>query len=98
MEFGPDGNLYVASSLADKVIRYDRTTGDLMDVFVPTGSAGLGNPRGMEQALRFRPSGSPFFSLLFAWLIRACSASVWHPLASYSDRAWSSRSERVASY
>src|SRR5262249_18724759 len=44
--FGPDGNLYVASSNTFQVLRYDGTTGAPVGsgVFVPAGSAGLNNP------------------------------------------------------
>ena len=38
-DFGPDGNLYVAS--ASSVLRFDGTTGEFIDVFVPDGSGGL---------------------------------------------------------
>jgi len=48
--FGPDSNLYVASSfvvgdvLGFGVLRYSVTTGAFIDVFVPSGSGGLGIP------------------------------------------------------
>ncbi|MDH3629058.1 MAG: hypothetical protein OEV00_04845 [Acidobacteriota bacterium] len=39
LDFGPDGNLYVAS--ASSVLRFDGTTGAFIDTFVPDGSGGL---------------------------------------------------------
>jgi len=39
--FGPDGQLYVASFGRDSVIRFDGTTGEFIDEFVPSGSGGL---------------------------------------------------------
>ena len=44
LTFGPDGNLYVTSSLNDQVLRYDGSTGAFLDAFVPSGSGGLGWP------------------------------------------------------
>lgn len=46
--FGPDGNLYVANTDADNVLRYDAATGAFVDVFVPSGSGGLDFPRDIE--------------------------------------------------
>jgi DNA-binding beta-propeller fold protein YncE len=40
--FGPDGKLYVASSLNASVLRFDGTTGGFIDIFVPSGLGGLG--------------------------------------------------------
>jgi len=54
--FGPDGNLYVADGYVPataKVIRYNGTTGDFVDDFVPANSGGLEGPL----ALVFGPSG-----------------------------------------
>jgi len=52
--FGPDRNLYVTSFVAEpsntrvgKVLRYDGTTGALIDVFVAPGSGGLIRPTGL---------------------------------------------------
>jgi streptogramin lyase len=46
--FGPDSNLYVTSfpSQHPSVLRYDGTTGALIDAFVPEGSGGLHLPTG----------------------------------------------------
>ena len=44
---GPDGFLYVANEEADDVVRYDRTTGAFVDVFVAAGSGGLDGPTGI---------------------------------------------------
>nr|AFI78505.1 serine proteinase precursor protein [uncultured bacterium ws156A7] len=38
--FGPDGNMYVAD--INEVLRYDMTTGDLIDAFVPSDAIGDG--------------------------------------------------------
>lgn len=58
--FGPDGNLYVADGFfaegdpkPSKIVRYNGTTGEFMDDFVPPGSGGLQGPF----ALVFGPSG-----------------------------------------
>jgi DNA-binding beta-propeller fold protein YncE len=45
MVFGPDSNLYVASIQTNSVIRFDGTTGDYIDDFIPPGSGGLARPR-----------------------------------------------------
>jgi hypothetical protein len=42
--FGPDGNLYVASTDTNAILRYDGTTGEFKDAFVPSGSGGLNGP------------------------------------------------------
>ena len=49
MTFGPDGNLYVASFLSDRILRYDGTTGDFIDVVAQgNGEAGgLNGPNGL---------------------------------------------------
>jgi PEP-CTERM motif len=43
--FGPDGNLYVGGG--NDVLRYDGTTGEFLDFFVPAGSGGLDVPSSM---------------------------------------------------
>ena len=48
--FGPDGNVYVASSNTNEILRYDATTGKFVDVFVmndPSDSMLLDGPRGL---------------------------------------------------
>jgi hypothetical protein len=57
LAFGPDGNLYVSSN-ADRILRYDGTTGAFMDTFVPAGSGGLKTP----EALIFRDDGFLYVS------------------------------------
>src|SRR5262249_56759258 len=52
--FGPDGNLYVSSKNTNSVNRYDGTTGQLIDLFVPPGSGGLSLPLGLV----FSPAGT----------------------------------------
>src|SRR5262249_14593320 len=47
MAFGPDGNLYVSSSLDDRVLRFDAASGALVDAFVPARSGGLDRPEGL---------------------------------------------------
>ena len=42
--FGSDGNLFFSSTATGEVVRFDGTTGDLIDVFVEKGSNGLGLP------------------------------------------------------
>ena len=43
--FGPDNNLYVASSKTNEILRYDGITGKFKDAFVSKGSGGLDGPR-----------------------------------------------------
>ena len=50
---GPDGNVYVASSGTNSVIRYT-PTGQLLGTFVAAGSGGLSSPYG----LAFGPDGN----------------------------------------
>jgi hypothetical protein len=46
IEFGPDGNLYVADDSTSRAIRrYDGQTGAFIDTFIADGSGGLGIPR-----------------------------------------------------
>src|SRR5262249_5969919 len=52
--FGTDGNLYVSSFASNNVLRYDGTTGDFIDTFVPAGSGGLSHTHGLV----FGPDGS----------------------------------------
>lgn len=44
LDFGPDGNLYVASANTGEIHRYDSVTGDFLDTFVPATSFGGANP------------------------------------------------------
>ncbi len=41
---GPDGLLYVTSIASNEVLRYNATTGDFIDVFIPDGLGTLLNP------------------------------------------------------
>ncbi len=67
-DFGPDGNLYVASTGAisfspgdaDRVLRYDGETGAFIDTFVPTSSGALDGPSGLV----FGPDGHLYVSSL----------------------------------
>jgi sugar lactone lactonase YvrE len=52
--FGSDNNLYVSSYGSSSVLRYDGTTGDLIDAFVPQGSGGLSGSHGLS----FGPDGN----------------------------------------
>jgi DNA-binding beta-propeller fold protein YncE len=56
--FGPDGNLYVASSDTDSILRYNGVTGAFLDTFVPSGSGGLVGPGD----LTFGPDGDLYVS------------------------------------
>ena len=59
LTFGPaDGHLYVASFLTDAILRYDGSTGEFIDVFVPTASGMLDAPTG----LRFGPDNHLYVS------------------------------------
>ena len=53
MVFGPDGHLYVPSFWSDRVLRYDGSTGELIDLFITFGSGGISRPR----MLRFHSDG-----------------------------------------
>jgi len=54
VEFGPDGNLYVPTQQTHSVYRFNGSTGELIDVFVPAGSGGLHTAR----SLVFGPDGN----------------------------------------
>ncbi|MCG8408990.1 MAG: M12 family metallo-peptidase [Phycisphaerales bacterium] len=54
LTFGPDGNLYVSSSLTDNVLRYNGATGAFINIFASGG--GLTAPFG----LTFGPNGNLF--------------------------------------
>jgi hypothetical protein len=60
--FGPDGNLYVASSTRaagpDTVLRYDGRTGAFIDIFIPSGSDGLE----FTDSLAFGPDGNLYLN------------------------------------
>ncbi len=55
--FGPDGNLYVSSS-NDQVLRFNGSTGQFIDAFVPNGTPNLIDP----QDLVFRGDGLLYIS------------------------------------
>ena len=44
MEFGPDGNLYIANYLDGSIARYRDTSGGFLGTIVPSGSGGLTRP------------------------------------------------------
>ena len=46
-EFGPDGNVYVASQATSRVLRYHGATGAFIDEFVPAGPSGVVSPSGL---------------------------------------------------
>jgi sugar lactone lactonase YvrE len=52
--FGRDGNLYVSGYYSNSVLRYDGTTGDFLDAFVPAGDHGLQGTEG----ICFGPDGN----------------------------------------
>ena len=45
--FGPDGNIYAASTATSRVLRYHGTTGEFIDEFVPALTADMQNPSGL---------------------------------------------------
>lgn len=45
--FRPNGNLLVADSIADRVLEYDRVSGDFLRVFIAAGAGGLDAPSGI---------------------------------------------------
>jgi WD40 repeat protein len=53
LEFGVDGNLYVANGNANSVVRFNGITGASLGTFVAAGSGGLSFPIGLS----FGPSG-----------------------------------------
>ncbi|MGH7886084.1 MAG: hypothetical protein ACRENO_10360 [Thermodesulfobacteriota bacterium] len=57
IQFGPDGNLYVLTG-SDTVLRYNGTTGDFIDVFIPTNSNGLTDAKDMI----FGPDGNLYLA------------------------------------
>ena len=54
MQWGPDGNLYVATAYTNSVVRFNGRTGQFIDEFVPDGSGGLNNATGLV----FGPDGN----------------------------------------
>jgi len=58
LAFGPDGNLYVCSSLTDSIKRFDGTNGTFLGDFVSSGSGGLDTPF----ALQFGSDGNLYVS------------------------------------
>ncbi len=54
MTTGPDGHQYLSSFGSNEVIRFNGTTGDLIDTFVTAGSGGLSSPT----SVRFGPDGN----------------------------------------
>ena len=53
---GPDGLIYVAGLGTNNIVRYDATTGALVDIFVNPGSGGLSGPTN----LAFGPDGNMY--------------------------------------
>src|SRR5262245_39717720 len=47
MAMGPDGRVYVASYDNDSIRCFDATSGDMMSIFIPSGSGGLDGPTSM---------------------------------------------------
>ena len=47
LRFGPDGHLYVASANSDRVIRYHRQSGAVLDAYVPPNADSLLSPWGL---------------------------------------------------
>lgn len=60
--FGPDGNLYVASSDTDHILRYDGTTGEFLGVFASGGgmSGPIGTVFGSDDNLYVSTVGNRF--------------------------------------
>ncbi|MBM4005276.1 MAG: phosphatase PAP2 family protein, partial [Planctomycetes bacterium] len=48
MDFGPDGNLYIANAYSGgSILVYDGSSGDFLSEIVPPGGSGLVDPRGL---------------------------------------------------
>jgi DNA-binding beta-propeller fold protein YncE len=58
LTFGPDRDLYLASTGTDSILRFDAATGNLAGSFVVPGDAGLSRPEGIA----FGPDGNLYVS------------------------------------
>jgi DNA-binding beta-propeller fold protein YncE len=56
--FGPDGHLYIASSLSEQILKYNGNTGHFISVFIDRNSGGLVSPEGIA----FGPDGNFYVS------------------------------------
>ncbi len=64
LAFGPDGDLYVASTNNSKVLRYDGATGAFLGEIVPARSGGLARPVGVAFGPGPGPNGDLYVTSL----------------------------------
>src|SRR5205823_12407504 len=66
MTYGPDGNLYVASSATQSITRYGGQSGVFIDTFIPNQSGGLGTAYDMT----FGPDGNLYVADRYKGVLR----------------------------